>query len=354
MVHHHMEDHDTNTAVGTDASLHSTTPSEAVQLYLDARRGEASENTLQSHRYRLNHFIRWCEQEGIEDTTQLNGRLLYEYRIWRRNDGDLNVVSVRTQLATLRAFVRFLETIEAARDDLHEKIVLPSLENGEGTRDAIVTAERASEILSYYHKYEYASMDHALFTVLWHCGCRIGEAYAMDVSDFHPRKASLEIKHRPRGGTPLKHKGNGERPVALSKTVVETLKDYISTNRHTVEDDSGRKPLFSSKQGRCSKTTLRRAVYRTTQPCLYGPCPHDRDPEDCDARVYDKGDKCPSTRRPHDIRRSAITHFLNSDVPKEVVSDRMDVKGDALSRHYDRRTADEKMELRREYLTNVD
>jgi hypothetical protein len=44
---------------------------------------------------------------------------------------------------------------------------------------------------------------------------------------------------------------------------------------------------------------------------------------------------------------------LNSDVPKEVVSDRANVTAGILDEHYDRRSQHEKMEQRREYLNNI-
>jgi len=55
----------------TEPDLFETTPEEALDRYLSDRSGEVQEATLQAHRYRLQHFIRWCGEEGIDDLREL-------------------------------------------------------------------------------------------------------------------------------------------------------------------------------------------------------------------------------------------------------------------------------------------
>lgn len=64
-------------------------PQTALDLYLADREPEVAESTLYAHRSRLGHFVRWCDEQDIENLNELTGRRLHEYRIWRRNDGDL-------------------------------------------------------------------------------------------------------------------------------------------------------------------------------------------------------------------------------------------------------------------------
>lgn len=65
----------------------TTEPAQAVELYFETRSDDDTETTLRSHRYRLNHFIRWCEDvRGINDFSTPTGQRLHEYRLWRRED----------------------------------------------------------------------------------------------------------------------------------------------------------------------------------------------------------------------------------------------------------------------------
>jgi len=329
-------------------------PEEAVELYLETRRGDTAAATVQQHEYRLQKFLTWCDETNLGDTTELDGRMLHRYRLWRKEDGDLSKVSLRGQLSTLCTFIRFCENVDACEQGLHEKIELPDVSRAESSRDKTLDPDTANEILAFLRQYRYASREHALFETLWRTGIRLGTARALDVSDFEEEEERLHIVHRADSGTPLKNKERAERYLALSTDLTGVLADWIEHNRPQVTDDNDRTPLFASRQGRCSKSTLRRTVYRVTQPCYYSDgCPHDRNPSECDAEGYAGGKKCPSSIDPHTIRRGAITHFLSEDVPEKVVSDRMNVSGKVLEQHYDKRSEEQKTEQRRQFLNNV-
>jgi site-specific recombinase XerD len=329
-------------------------PEQAVEMYLETRKGDTAKATVRKHRYRLEKFLEWCEETGIEDTTGLNGRNLHEFRLWRKQDGDLAKVSLRGDLSTIRTFIRFCENVDAVEQGLHEKIELPDLSPEESTRDTMLEPERAEQIEQFLQQYHYASREHTLFELLWRTGIRLGTARALDVDDFEEGEERLRVRHRAETDTPLKNKKRAERYIALSSDVATVVADWIAHNRPDVTDTHGREPLFASRQGRCSKSTLRRTVYRVSQPCFYGDgCPHDREPSDCDAEGYTGGKKCPSSIDPHTIRKGAITHFLSEDVPQRVIQDRMNVSGKILERHYDKRSQEQKTEQRRQYLDSV-
>ena len=335
------------------SELQPLSPERALEMYLEQRRSEVTETTLAAHRYRLKHFVRWAENgDRLPNLNDLNGRELHQYRIWRREDGDLNTVSMQTQMSTLRVFMKFCEEIDAVAPNTHEKVRVPTLDATEGARDSIIDPGKVVDILEYLSTYHYASVRHTLMTLMWHTGARVGGVHSLDLRDFHEEDQRLYFEHRPRSGTTLKNGFQGERVVALSDIATRVLADYIGAHREVVLDEHGREPLLTTKHGRPAKTTLRDWVYEITQPCFYTrECPHDKEVASCEWRHHDRRSGCPSNNPPHDVRRGSITHYLSEDAPKEAVSDRMDVKVDTLDEHYDKRSEEVKSEQRRGYFT---
>ncbi|GAA0665464.1 tyrosine-type recombinase/integrase [Natronoarchaeum mannanilyticum] len=331
--------------------LQPLAPEAAVDLYLDSRRDEVTSETLTSHKYRLKMFVEWCEENSITNINDLSGRDLHAYRVDRRDDGELKPVTLRGQLSTLRAFLRFCASVDAVPEGLASKVLLPTLSESDRASETKLDPERAEHILEYVSRYQYASRTHVVFALLWRTGIRTGSIRALDMGDFYPEEQALELVHRPETGTPLKNKQNAERMVALDGRLIRMLEEYIDGPRHDKTDEYDREPLVTTQQGRPAASTIRDTIYRITRPCTVGKeCPHDRDPDDCPAMETRSSSRCPSSRSPHDIRSGAITAHLLEDVPVEIVSERCDVSRDVLDRHYDRRTEREKMEQRRDHL----
>ncbi|PHQ47765.1 integrase [Halorubrum sp. C3] len=329
-------------------------PETAFELYIAEKETSVADATVASHKSRLSFLLRWCEERGIENLNNLTGRRLQEFRLWRRNVGDLTKASEKTQMDTLRVFVKWLESIDAVEQDLHKKVRSPDLTPGENSRDVMLETDDAEAMLAYLERYDYASIDHVIATLLWNTMLRMGSIRAFDVKDYDPEEQSLKIRHRPETYTPLKNKQEGERIIAVSNEVCLVLDDWLREKRPDVSDDYGRNPLLATNQGRMATTTIRTHCYQITRPCAYGQeCPHDRDEDDCEATGTNHPAKCPSSVSPHPFRRGAITHYLQSDVPETVVSDRANVTSDVIDQHYDQRSQKEKMEQRREYLDDV-
>jgi len=335
-------------------SLEPIDPDTALELYLVDRENDVAESTLYSHKSRLGHFVRWCDENDIENLNELTGRKLQRYRLWRREEGDLAPATEKTQIDTLRVFIRWLESVDGVEQNLSEKVISPSLDPEENTRDIMLDSERAEEVLTYLEKYAYATIDHIAVALMWHTSMRVGAVRSLDLEDFYPDEQYLEVSHKPDAGTPIKNQKRGERLVAISDQICELLSDWIADQRPSVTDEYGRRPLLATSEGRAHTTTLRNYVYQYTRPCIYSDgCPHDRDPDDCEAMEYHAASQCPSSISPHAIRRGSITHALNSDIPDKAVSDRANVSRAVLEQHYDRRTERDKMEQRRDYLDDL-
>lgn len=337
------------------SELEPIEPSRALDLYLKDKARECQQSTVRSHRSRLGFFVDWCEEQGIENLNDLSARDIHEFRVWRRE--DLNVTSEKTQMDTLRVFIEWCETIDAVQTGLFKKIKSPVVPDGGNVRDTTLTAKRANGILDHLTKFEYATVEHVTWLILAETGMRMGGAHGLDVGDYHSESdhPHLTLVHRPETDTPLKNGPKGERPVGISGEACEIIDDYLGTRRPAVTDDYDREPLLASSQGRLSKSTIRKYVYKWSRPCMVGQkCPHDRDPDECDAAVQlDQASKCPSSVTPHPIRRGYITRLLEAGVSVEVVSDRCNVSPSVIDEHYDVRSEEEKMRQRQELLREV-
>jgi integrase len=249
--------------------------------------------------------------------------------------------------------MRFCGQIEAVPPDFYELVDLPSLTKDDQVSDSTIDPERVPEILRYLNKYEYASRDHAMWALVWHTGVRLGGLRALDVDDVHLDVDTpyIELVHRPGEETPLKNQRDGERANRISDRVTQILRDYIDGPRVENTDDHDRAPLFSTREGRISPSAVRYTFYRWTRPCVIGlVCPHDEDTETCEYLEHSRMSGCPSSRSPHDVRKARVTRYRNDNVPRAIVSDRLNASEDVLDLHYDRASDLEKAERRWEFL----
>ena len=137
----------------------------------------------------------------------------------------------------------------------------------------------------------------------------------------------------------------------ISDRVAQILQDYIDGPRVENTDDHGRAPLFSTREGRISRSAVRYTFYRWTRPCVIGlGCPHGEDTETCEYLDHNRMSGCPSSRSPHDVRKARVTRYRNDNVPRAIVSDRLNASEDVLDLHYDRASDLEKAERRWEFL----
>lgn len=341
--------------------LEPISPSKARDLHLEALKDEAADWTLQSHKSHLRAFVEWCEEEAeIENINELSGRDIYQFRQWRRGgnyskgkDEEIAPRTLASALTTARVFLRFCGQIEAVHPDLYEKVDLPTLSKDDQVSDSTIDPERVPKILDYLSTYEYASRDHAIWALVWHTGLRLGGLRSLDLDDVHLEKENpyIELVHQPGKGTPLKNQNDGERVNRISRRVAEILSDYIDGPRVDNTDDHGRTPLFTTREGRISSSAVRSAFYRWTRPCMVGVvCPHDKEPTTCEYIDSLKMSGCPSARSPHDVRKARVTRYRNDNVPRAIVSDRLNASEEVLDLHYDRASDLEKADRRWEFI----
>jgi len=340
-----------NTRLG-DTEMNDIEPDTALELYLDDKSKTAAESTIRSHTDRLNWFVDWFDTgTNYTHLHELDGLDLRKWRVWRFDDHEHSDAYIKAVQDSLRVFLRFCRDVGAVDGQLPEKVKSPE---GGQQRSAEIPAERATEILSHLDRFQYASLNHTLVHLLWYGILRVGGAHSLDLDDLEfgdDGEDQIRLRHRPESETTLKNQYDSERKIAVRPATREIIQDYVANNRIDVTDDHGRDALFITNEGHASRNTLRNRVYWLTRPCIMPECPHDKDPDECDAaRRKNWACQCPSTESTHAIRRGSISWHLREETGKQTVSDRADVSPETLERHYSTLTQSEKAEVRRSKL----
>ncbi|GGM26954.1 tyrosine-type recombinase/integrase [Haloarcula argentinensis] len=332
----------------------SLSPREARDRYLAHRQTDAADASIKSFRYRLKHFVEWAEERDLTAMRELTGWKLDEYETFRRGS-EVSPATLNGEMQTLKNWLEYLARIDVVDEDLPEKVHVPTIPDGEESNDEMLEPEAAKKLLRAMRSdpTHYGTAKHALLELLWFTGCRVGAARSLDLRDYHSGERFVTFHHRE--GTPLKNDSDGERAVGLPEAVCEVLDYYIEHHRESSHDDHGRKPLFTTTQGRASENTARVWTYLATQPCLHGPCPHGKERETCAYLHIHSASKCPSSLSPHRIRTGSITWQRDCGLPAEVVSERVNATLEVIEKHYDQATKRQRLEERRRpYITNLE
>jgi len=352
-----------------DDGLSPIPPRAAVERFVSKRETDSTEQTIRTYSDRLMRLVRWLEENDVLNINDVDGRTLQEFLAHRQQ--SCNKTTLNNEFGTIKKFFEFLVAIEATEPEMPDKVQLlkPSATADEQTNTEKISPARARRILEFLERYEYASRNHVIMLLMWRFAFRYSDLRAIDVRDLsldgeldeerlreigeEPENLPdqigphLYMVSRPETGTRLKNHLKSQRVVSLTDEEVQVLRDYIENKRTDVTDDAGREPLVTTVQGRPTDSSVRRWMYRMTQPCLVGDCPHDRDPDDCEFLRHGHESGCPSTHAPHRIRTGAISNMREQGISVEDVAERVDATPETVRQHYDFSAEMKRLENRR-------
>lgn len=350
-----------------NAELHSQetqlkvcTIGEAIETFL-GEQTEYAPSTTRQYVSVLRFFNRWASQQDIDYASELTPLHVIQFRNWRQHRAPVKVpslkkITINSQMAKIRRFLRWCETINVVTPGLPETVDFIRIVDEEDVRHEVLDPEKAQTIQRHLNKWQYATRDHVTWILKLEFGARTGDIRCVDIEDLelegnHPY---LQLRHRPDRGTRLKNGKQSERTIALSPEACRVLVDYLECNRIEVVDEYGRRPLLTTTNGRISKSTIRSYSYKWTRPCKIGlGCPHGKDDDKCPAAGSKGAHKCPSSQSSHCARKGYLTYELNSGVDPVHLSGRCDVSEEVLSKHYDMRSEQEQMFVRRRAFENA-
>lgn len=338
-------------------------PAAAGEYWINKRQIDHTSNTIRSNRKDLDPFLLWCDNNDIERVGELTEWTIEQYESYAHAREDWNPVTIKNKLQTLKQFLEFLGEKGAFDGYLHPAVTVPDLDRSQEVNTEKWDKKDALPQIRFMRnspKWR-GTFKHAVTEVAWFTGRRVQAISGLDLNDYtrEPDEDDpadgpyIDFKHRADEGTRLKNKLDSEDPVEISEDVADVLDHYIARDRNNKRDKVGRKPLFTTRQGRASIAKIRGAIYIATQPCIRVACPHGNNAKKCEYRKRDHASKCPSSRSPHRIRTGSIQWQLDQGIAPEDVSDRVDASVDTIRRHYDVPDDREKMENRRRKYTGI-
>jgi integrase/recombinase XerC len=253
----------------------------AIQNWRDWLAGErrASPHTLDGYARDLSSFCAFLlnhggGEPGLAELTALTPADFRAFLAARQNDG-LSRSSMARLMSTLRGFFKYLD-----RFDLVHNPAIGAVKSPRPPKSVpkALAADEALEALASAGELQdepwLAARDVALFTLLYGCGLRLGEA--------------LELTRRdvPKGDTMvITGKGRKQRMVPVLAVVREAIDDYIRLCPYPLAADS---PLFVGvRGGKLNPGVVQRQMRRLR--LLLG---------------------LPDTATPHALRHSFATHLL--------------------------------------------
>lgn len=235
-----------------------------IQRFLDHLAVRRSSNTVRAYGSDLAQLSAYL-QGRFELTPD-------RLRLYLRKHAPTPVTRAR-KLSTLRAFVRFLKSIEALDHDPTEVLEAPIRRK---RLPKALSQQQATELLDQEADGRFAVRDRAILELMYAAGLRVSETTGLNLSDVDLSDRTLRVRG----------KGNKDRLALFGPTAGASLQDYLTERTPALQGD----PLFTNpKGGRLTPRTVQNIVKRW---CL---------------RVG-----LPPETSPHTLRHSFATHLLDN------------------------------------------
>lgn len=215
----------------------------AIEAWLNWLRAErrASGHTVAAYSRDLAAFLGFlvAYRGGLPEMDDLGDLRAQDFRAYlaRRSAEGLSRTSVARAMSTLRGFFKFLERTGRLSNAAIATVRTPrpprQVPRPLGEAEALETLSTAAELQDDPWL---AARDMALFTLLYGCGLRLGEALALDVGQA-PASDTMVVTG----------KGNKQRIVPVLPVVREAIAAYLA-QRPFPADPAG--PLFVGARGK--------------------------------------------------------------------------------------------------------
>lgn len=337
-------------ANGNPSDYIDRSPKDAVEEYIVDQQGQRQELTLKSEKGRLSVFTSWCNEHDIESMADLQSEHLDAYFVARRERHDLARVTLRQNQNSLQGFLRWAANQQYCPRNLLNHIRVVDFTGYPNSHNHYLPPTYGNQIVEYHRENNHGSERHAMIEIGWSTGLRPSSIRSLDVDDIHYDEQYIELKHRPKTGTPLKNASKSERKVAIPEQAARAIQDWITRpESQKVTDNYGRRPLFPSLQGRRHQRGICNIL--RIRPYQY----LDVTPTDMASKGWSDGashqsvaDDCPPTVSPYDLRKSVAVRRLRNGIAVQEIASQMDCSEEVLRKWDDQMNKMAEMEHHRD------
>lgn len=242
--------------------------------YLEAECGLAI-NTLKAYRADLIRFFEWNKVAGCASIKEIDVGVLTQYMEHLQKSG-LAASSTARHLVAIRMFFRYLVLEGVLLESSVELMNSPKLWQ---YLPKVLSPEAVDRLLTAPNKADrYWKRDRALLAVMYATGCRVSEVTGLQLRDVNLDEGFCRCLG----------KGNKERVVSISQFAIETVEDYLETERPKMVAGTDNGYLFVTRSGNQMSRIM---VWNLV-------------------RKYSIKVGCSGDVTPHTLRHSFATHML--------------------------------------------
>lgn len=239
--------------------------------------------TVQAYEADLRGFNDFMNRSGVatDDTgffvaSEITTADVREWMVWL-SEQKVSPTSIRRKVQTLRAYFRFMMKRGEISRNPAAMVTLPR------TRRKLPAIATHTDIENSLENA--TQQDTLILEILYGCGLRRSELLTINDEDINPYSKELKILG----------KGNKHRIIPLPAPLLEKIQDWQKERDRIYPQLENPRPLFATKRGRMSQSTL----YLIVKKALQG--------------------SSAEQKSPHTLRHSFATQLLNSGADLESV-----------------------------------
>ncbi|SIS22197.1 Site-specific recombinase XerD [Natronorubrum thiooxidans] len=293
-----------------------------IQSYLCTLSNEVPDSTYLSHKTTLQTFCEWCITNSVrfdgpieEDVCQFIQHLLW--------DSDLAIATVRSHICSLGNYLAyaFQQNPELVMHHLASPLVgasNPDLEtlgkqiigNRVSETSSVTSSDVIESLISDLRQRQFGTRTHAYLELLLDTKSRPEQIRQLNLKDLALKRGQVRV------GIPDTHVVNTvglvtERSVALTKKTVDAVETYVEYERDDVIKTEA-EPLFTTLNGRASRSTLRRSIKRASQEAVSNSS-LTQQPSGASLTEHDVSEIQPQPITPNDVWQYATSKILEVD-----------------------------------------